>query len=170
MNKGEIKEFRAKAKEAGITSWHLKSLDNLQKELDKLGEKLKKDPPKLAKPPQNNNPNEPNQEATGINIALSKDELKFLDSIGVKTEWLASLANQYGFTKFRYMAKFKAFRCYRENRHVDWIDVNDLALLNGSKQLIQIKQKHQQLPVKRRVIKLPWHDNYVIPINDRSMQ
>ena len=84
-----------------------------------------------------------------------RDDL-FFSRIGLDIEWLYPIANQYNFNRFQYMSKFKAFRCYRDNKQLDWIDVNDLGLLNGGKELCPILLKHQMLNKKKQVIKLNW--------------
>ena len=43
-----------------------------------------------------------------------------------------------------------------DGRHVEWIDVNTLALLNGRQMLCTILNKHQPLGKSRKIIKLPW--------------
>lgn len=84
------------------------------------------------------------------------DERDWLTSSNFKFEWLDKLHEQYGFDKFQYLHKFRAFRCYKEDKHLDWIDVNDLALLNGERRIMQILLKHQQVSPKRAVIQYPW--------------
>ena len=84
------------------------------------------------------------------------DEREYLQEKGFKFEWLDLLAAQYGFDKFEYLHKFRAFRCYRENKHLDWIDVNDLSLLNGGRRLDEIRLKHQAVSPKRAVIQYAW--------------
>ena len=79
-----------------------------------------------------------------------------LDSIGVELAWLDKLHEAYAFDKFEYINKFKAFRCYKDGAHLDWVDVNDLAILNGHRRLIQILLPHQRVSPKRAVIQLPW--------------
>ena len=79
-----------------------------------------------------------------------------LDSIGCQLSWLAKLNEQYGFERFEYIHKFRAFRCYLDGQHVDWVDVNDLALINGHRRLENILLRHMQVDVKRAVIKYPW--------------
>ena len=56
---------------------------------------------------------------------------EWLESQGFKFEWLDKLNADYGFDKFEYIPKFKAFRCYKEEQHLDWADVNDVAMLNA---------------------------------------
>ena len=84
------------------------------------------------------------------------DEREYLQEKSFKFEWLELLASQYGFDKFEYLHKFRAFRCYRENKHLDWIDVNDLSLLNGGRRLDEIRLKHQAVSPKRAVIQYAW--------------
>lgn len=84
------------------------------------------------------------------------DEREYLQEKGFKFEWLDLLASQYGFDKFEYLHKFKAFRCYRQDKHLDWIDVNDLSLLNGGRRLDEIRLKHQAVSPKRAVIQYAW--------------
>ena len=84
------------------------------------------------------------------------DEKAFLETKGFKFDWLNLLHEQYGFDKFQYIHKFRAFRCYKGDKHLDWIDINDLALLNGSRRIAEILLKHQQVSPKRAVIQYPW--------------
>lgn len=84
------------------------------------------------------------------------DEKDWLISSKFKFEWLDKIAEQYNFDKFQYIHKFRAFRCYQGEKHLDWIDVNDLALLNGERRIMQILLKHQQVSPKRAVIQYPW--------------
>ena len=84
------------------------------------------------------------------------DQNAHLDSIGFEMDWLGNLASQYDFDKFEYLHKFRAFRCYKAGQHVDWIDVNDIALLNGKRRLEEIRLRHQPLSSKRAIIQYPW--------------
>ena len=84
------------------------------------------------------------------------DEREYLQEKGFKFEWLDLLASQYGFDKFEYLHKFRAFRCYRQDKHLDWIDINDLSLLNGGRRLDEILLKHQAVSPKRAVIQYAW--------------
>jgi len=79
-----------------------------------------------------------------------------LDKIGCELDWLTPLHERYGFEKFEYIHKFRAFRCYRDGLHVDWIDVNNLALINGKRRLEAIPMQHQPLSPKRAIINYPW--------------
>lgn len=96
----------------------------------------------------------PKKEAPSVEVVC--DEREYLQDKGFKFEWLDLLAAQYGFDKFEYLHKFRAFRCYRENKHLDWIDVNDLSLLNGGRRLDEIRLKHQAVSPKRAVIQYAW--------------
>jgi len=89
-------------------------------------------------------------------VELSELDKIFLKGLNFNSEWLASLANQYDFDKFQYLHKFRAFRCYRGNMHVEWISVNDLSLLNGGRPLCEILLKHTPLSDKRQIIKYNW--------------
>ena len=84
------------------------------------------------------------------------DRKDHLEEIGFDLEWLGKLSEQYNLNKFEYLHKFRAFRCYKAGQHVDWIDVNDVALLNGKRRLEEIKLRHQPVSPKRAVIKFPW--------------
>tara|TARA_Y100001938_G_C8090566_1_gene434778 strand:+ start:2651 stop:2974 length:324 start_codon:yes stop_codon:yes gene_type:complete len=80
----------------------------------------------------------------------------YLETIGFDFDWLQKLADEYKFDKFEYVHKFRAFRCYQKNVHVEWIDVNMLAVKNGKRQLCEIMMKHQPLGKHRKIIYLPW--------------
>ncbi len=84
------------------------------------------------------------------------DEKAYLTQKKFQFEWLDSLAEQYGFDKFEYLHKFRAFRCYKEDRHLDWVDINDLSLINGGRRLEEIRLKHQAVSPRRAVIQYPW--------------
>lgn len=79
-----------------------------------------------------------------------------LENIGFNFEWLRAIRKEYKFDSFEYVKKFRAFRCIQEDRHVEWIDVNTLALLNGKQALCVILNKHQPLSKARKIIQLPW--------------
>jgi len=81
---------------------------------------------------------------------------KFLKESGFKMSWLEDLAKEYQFDSFDYVQKFCAFRCNKDGKHVEWIDINTLALLNGKRKFFEIKMKHQPLSKKRKIINLPW--------------
>lgn len=84
------------------------------------------------------------------------DNTEHLATIGCELEWLDCLNERYGFEKFEYLHKFRAFRCYKDGQHVDWIDVNDLAVINGKRRVESILLRHQPVNVKRAVIQYPW--------------
>ena len=84
------------------------------------------------------------------------DEKAYLTQKKFQFEWLDSLAEQYGFDKFEYLHKFRAFRCYKKDRHLDWVDINDLSLINGGRRLEEIRLKHQAVSPRRAVIQYPW--------------
>jgi len=89
-------------------------------------------------------------------VALAQGEAKYLNGIGFKFQWLQDLISKYGLTKIVYIHKFKAFRCFIENRCVDWMDVNDLSKLNGGQDLDNVLLKYQPLEKKRQLIKTSW--------------
>ena len=155
----EIEELRQLAKSKGIKYWHKKKPENLINEM--LAKNLA-DRSELV-PWTDIFEQAPTSEAEvkapkkpKIEISITEIDSKFFKSIGFKAEWLASIANQYDFNRFHYVAKFKAFRCYRDNKHCDWISVNDLGLINEKRELTEILLKHQPLQKDKRVIKLPW--------------
>ena len=89
-------------------------------------------------------------------VLMGDESKKYLDKIGFKMEWLDDLAKQYKFDSYDYVGKFCAFRCNKDGKSVEWIDVNSLALLNGQRKLCEIKLKHQPLGKLRKIIDLPW--------------
>lgn len=90
------------------------------------------------------------------NVIIVKDDAGYLEKIGVDQEWLGNLALQYNFDRFEYVHKFRAFRCYKADQHVEWVDVNELSLLNGGRRLIDIMLKHQPVSKSREIIDRPW--------------
>ena len=88
-------------------------------------------------------------------VLMGDESKKYLDKIGFKMEWLDDLAKQYKFDSYDYVGKFCAFRCNKDGKSVEWIDVNSLALLNGQRKLCEIKLKHQPLGKTRKIIDLP---------------
>jgi|TARA_R110002124_G_scaffold286087_1_gene465882 hypothetical protein len=96
----------------------------------------------------------PKKEASSVEVICGERE--YLSSKGFKFEWLDLLATQYGFNKLEYLHKFKAFRCYRKEKHVDWIDINNVSLLNGGRSIDQILLKHQAVSPKQAVIQYAW--------------
>ena len=140
----EIEELRAKAKELGIKNYYNKKPETLTKEIEAIesGEPS----PEQVKAPK----------APKVSINITKADEAFFKSIGLQVEWLASLANRYDFSRFEYIHKFRAFRCYREDDHVEWIDVNELALSNNKQEITQILQKYQPLQKDKQIIKMLW--------------
>jgi len=146
-----IEELRQLAKSKWIKHWHIKSPETLKEELGISDDTCKYCADEGCSVCEDNKPVKPK-----IDIPITEDDSKFFKSIGFQVEWLASLANQYAFTRFHYVHKFRAFRCYQEKKHVDWISVNDLGLVNEHRELTQILLKHQSLNKKKQIIKLPW--------------
>jgi len=91
-----------------------------------------------------------------ILVQIEAESKKHLEAIGFEFEWLQTLGKLYKFDSFIYIKKFCAFRCTQEEQHVEWIDVNTLALLNGKQALCVILNKHQPLSKARKIIQLPW--------------
>lgn len=98
----------------------------------------------------------PKKRAAKKKVEVVCSEPDYLKSIKFDMGWLQKVGTQYGIDKFEYIHKFRAFRCIKSDQHIDWIDVNDLALLNGERRLVQILLKHQPVSPKRAVIKYPW--------------
>ena len=136
-------EVRAKAKELKIKSYHNKKIAKLVREIAILeGKETGTIEPKPVK--------------ASVDVSISEQHFKYIQNLGVKPEWLASLANRYGFTKLEYVDKFKSFRCYIGGRCVDWCSVNDLSALNQGQHLVEIINKTRELDKKKQVIKFPW--------------
>ena len=89
-------------------------------------------------------------------VNITKADEKLFKTIGFKAEWLASIANQYDFNRFVYIDKFKAFRCYQGNNHLDWIAINDLSMINIKKEITHSYLNPQPLQKDKMIIKLPW--------------
>ncbi len=150
----DIKELREKAKDAGVKYWHNKKPENLMKELGLSDFKIPLATKKEVKPEVDLNDSK--LTAPKLEITINKEDKEYFDRAGLKVEWLSSLANQYNFTRFQYIHKFRAFRCYRGDKHLDWVDLNDLGLLYAKKQLTDIKMKYQPLQKNKKIINLPW--------------
>lgn len=163
-------ELREKAKAAGIKHFNMKGIDRLQADLSEIEEKPVNEPKKSKFVEGMPGTYETEPEEVKLEVIVSEAELSFLTSIGLESEWLEALASEYGFTKFKYMHKFRAFRCFIGDRNVDWISVNDLGLLHGQRMLTEIKIHHQYLSAQKAIIKLPWRDTKIIKINDPSMR
>lgn len=124
-------------------------------------ERFTKENPEPDAPEETEGPQYGEDAPEGPVVNISDGGQAFLNEIGFNMDWLAKLGVQFNLDQFDYIDKFKAFRCYREGTQLDWIDVNDLSLLNGGRKLCQIFLKHQ--PVTRRddypdrgCIDLPW--------------
>ena len=165
----EIEELRQLAKSNGIPHWHNKKRETLEKDLKlkaiKEGRGLARIKTEgsefidITEPPDLNYTNlfdDDKLKKPKIQITITEKDSNFFKSIGFKAEWLASIANQYDFDRFHYVHKFRAFRCYQGNKHLDWISLNDLGLLNIKQELTQTLMKHQPLQKNKQIIKLPW--------------
>jgi len=89
-----IEELRQLAKDKWIKHWHIKSPEKLKEELGITDETCKYCGGEGCGACEDNKPSKPK-----IDVTITKDDSKFFESIGFKAEWLASLANQYAFTK-----------------------------------------------------------------------
>lgn len=127
----ELQKLRQKAKKLGIKSYWNKGVDRLEREIADLeGPKRK----------------------TQIPLDCNKSDLNYFDAIGFKEHWLAKYIEDHQIERFQYIHKFRAFRCYLNGQHVDWIDINQVSIDNGSRELCEILMPHQPLPSHRRVI------------------
>lgn len=126
----ELKRLRNKAKKLGIKSYWNKGEERLLREIHEL------EPPRK----------------TEIPIKANNSDLIYLEKIGFKEHWLARYIEDYNIEMFEYIHKFRAFRCYIDKEHVDWIDVNRVALDNGAREVCDILLAHQPLPQSRKVI------------------
>lgn len=146
-----LEDLRALAKDKWIKHWHIKSAETLTKELGITEDDCKYCGGEGCGACEDRQTTKPK-----IEVSITKEDSEFFKEIGFEADWLASLANQYAFTRFHYVHKFRAFRCYRELKHVEWISVNDLGMVNEHRELTVISQKHQPLNKKKQIIKLPW--------------
>lgn len=151
----ELEELRAKGKELGITqaanmkeSTLLKRIAEKEAAYDIKEAKVIDDIIAESKPDV--------VKASKVIVSMTDQEARILKSIGFKNEWLNSIANQYDFDRFQYMHKFKAFRCYKGNNHLDWISVNDLSTLNIHKEITHTLLTFQPLQKDKQIIKLAW--------------
>ena len=154
-----INNLRQRAKKFNIKNWQTAKADNLVKEINILEEQAnfkREFDGKREDIVTEAIETTKKAEAPYIEIKASEEEKEHLVKIGLKNEWLFSLANQYNFDKFVYAKKFKAFRCYLGNNHRDWITINDLGLLHERKELVRSLINPQFLPKKKQIIKLPW--------------
>lgn len=123
----EVAEIRKTAKSLGIKEWEKGKLQVVINKIEKVKEGL----------PQ------PDNKAHSFELSADELAIRKIMSIGFNVDWLEKLSVQYGFERYEYIEKFKAFRCYKHGEHVDWVDVNDLALLNTGKRLCTIMLRHQ---------------------------
>ena len=151
----DLEELRAKGKELGITqaanmkeSTLLKRIAEKETAYDIKEAKVIDDIIAESKPDV--------VKASKVVVSMTDQEARILKSIGFKNEWLNSIANQYDFDRFQYMHKFKAFRCYKGNNHLDWISVNDLSTLNIHKEITHTLLTFQPLQKDKQIIKLAW--------------
>ena len=91
-----------------------------------------------------------------LEVKIDAISYKQIHNLGIKDDWIASIANQYGFEKLEYMDKFKAFRCYLNGRCVDWVSINDLSIANGGGNVVEIINPSRPVENKKRVIRFPW--------------
>ncbi len=135
----ELEALKATAKELNIPRYMLMKKAKL---IEKIAE-LKKEPEEDNK------------------IVISDSAKKELSALEFDTKWLPPIMNKYGFESMAYVTKFKAFRCFIDNAPVDWIDINELSLLNGGRKLIKILTKHTPVSKNkhypnRGIIHTPW--------------
>lgn len=147
-NDTRLEELREKAKALGIKQYFNMKEDTLLKKIEEAEGPIEAKSQKPKKPPK--------ETEEALNITVSEESKAYLDSIQFDFNWLGSVANQYDLDGFDYMHKFRAFRCYRGGKQVDWVSVNDLANLNGKQNLCEIHNRHQPLNKDRAVIKFPW--------------
>lgn len=129
----QLKNLRNQAKRLGIKSYWNKGEDRLLREIHEL------EPPKK----------------TGIPMKINNSDLIYLNKVGFKEHWLAKYMEDDKIEHFEYIHKFRAFRCYIDGQHVDWIDVNRVALDNGEREVCDILLPHQPLPSHRKIIGVP---------------
>lgn len=128
----------------------LKQAANMKPEtLEKKIEQIKA---RAAKEPTEYDPDK----SIDVEVSVVDFGAKFLKSIGFDFDWLGPVAAQYGVEKFEYLHKFRAFRAYKDGRHVDWITVNDLGLLNGKRDMCEILLKHTPVQKERRLFDFHW--------------
>lgn len=151
----ELEELRAKGKELGITqaanmkeSTLLKRIAEKEMAYDIKEAKVIDDIIAESKPDV--------VKASKVVVSMTDQEANILKSLGFKNEWLNSIANQYDFDRFQYMHKFRAFRCYKGNNHLDWISINDLSTLNIHKEITHTLLTFQPLQKDKQIIKLAW--------------
>lgn len=94
--------------------------------------------------------------APKLEVMIADDHKDEIVTLGFDMEWLEKIAKKHKITKFEYVNKLKAFRCYQKERHADWLSVNDIAHINGQKDIVDINL-HYQVPAKdNQVFDLRW--------------
>jgi hypothetical protein len=126
----ELNKLRDHAKMLGIKSYWNKGEDRLRMEIEALAPKRQ----------------------TKIPLKCNNSDLKYFDRIGFKEHWLAKYIEEDGIEEFQYIHKFRAFRCYINGMHVDWIDINRVSLDHGQRELCEILLPHQPVASHRKVI------------------
>ena len=125
----ELRKLRVQAKKLGIKSYWNKGEDRLKMEIAAL------------KP----------QKKIDIPLACNNSDHEYFEQIGFKPAWLARYMEK-GITSFQYIHKFRAFRCYIDEQHVDWVDINRVALDAGKRELCEILLRYQPIPKDRQVL------------------
>lgn len=131
------KQLIAEAKALGIKQAHLMKPETLEKRIEEA----------TARPTKNK---------AKLDVSVPDFGAKYLKSIGFDYDWLLPLANQYNIDKFEYLHKFKAFRAYRGEMHVDWVSVNDVSIYSGKREICEILLKHSNVDKSRRVFDFNW--------------
>jgi len=150
----DIEQLRIKGKELGI-----RQAMNMKEEtlLKRIAEAEVQEPKKDAMEAAIEDSSREEEKTLSVDLQIDDSSKSFLATIDFKYEWLDSIANRYNFNRFQYAPKFKAFRCYQDHNQLDWISVNDLAMLNGKQEITKIMLKHQPHTNKSKIIiKLPW--------------
>ena len=143
-----MSDIRQKAKELGIKSYHNKKIERLEREIAEIeGGSVEVERPIFEPKPK---------DIAKLEVKIDKTSYDLMKALGIKDEWIASIANRYGFTKLEYMDKFKAFRCYIDGRCVDWFSLNDLSISNGGGNVVEIINPNRPVDKKKRIINFPW--------------
>jgi len=140
------KELIADAKALGIKAAHMYKPEKLEEKIAEV-ELSKQSPAEFTEKPKGE---------LLCEIPLSEFDRRYLKSIQFDLNWFASIANQYGVEKFQYLHKFRAFRAYKGGRHVDWISINDVGLLNNKRDVCEILLKHGDVAKERRLFNFHW--------------
>lgn len=152
----DIKEKRQLAKKLGIKSWHNKKEVNLDREIaekqqsETINVEIKQSET-IVKAVEKVETIRPK-----VDIIADRRAKDLFSALGIKEDWLYSIANQYGFSRLEYISKFKSFRCYLDGRCVDWVSLNDLSKINGGANVIEIRNETRPVEKEKRVIKLKW--------------